>query len=440
MVLAMGFIAVIPFTKLRHIFTGTAQYFLVDLSPKGTIATINLEDESVEQYGAAKVTRPDLERHFRCRCLHRLQTLPGPLSGLGHRQAAFADEGRPADRRGLRLRSRAETCRKPWGPDALWACTTCRACQEICPANIEHVNKILEMRRNLSLMEGAFPGDEVRTAVSNIEVNGNPFGLAFATRGDWARVSTCRIVEQADEVDILYFVGCYASFDKRNQRSPRASSRSATPPASGSASSARRRNAAASRSGSWATNTCTRWWPARTSSASTATGVKRIVTTCPHCFNTLARDYRDLGLDRPGRTLHAPSRTACSPRAGCRYACRNRSTSPITTPATWDATWTSSTEPRARPRRRRRDDCARWTNRATTASAAAPAAAGSWPRRSWAGKISEERVRMARRYRRAAAGIQLPLLPDDVRGRHQDRGLRRRSFRSETWRRSWRNG
>ena len=75
--------------------------------------------------------------------------------------------------------------------DVLWACTTCYACQEICPADIEHVNKILEMRRHLVLMQGEFPGGEVMTAVNNTEVNGNPFGLAFASRGDWANGLEC---------------------------------------------------------------------------------------------------------------------------------------------------------------------------------------------------------------------------------------------------------
>ena len=73
------------------------------------------------------------------------------------------------------------------------------------------------MRRNLTLMEGAFPGDEVRTAIGNIEVNGNPFGLAYAARGDWAEGLDVKIMAEDPEVDILYFVGCYASFDKRNQ-------------------------------------------------------------------------------------------------------------------------------------------------------------------------------------------------------------------------------
>ena len=60
------------------------------------------------------------------------------------------------------------------------------ACQDICPANIEHVSKIIEMRRNLVLMEGEFPGEEVMTAMEQTEVNGNPLGMGYASRGEWA--------------------------------------------------------------------------------------------------------------------------------------------------------------------------------------------------------------------------------------------------------------
>ena len=70
--------------------------------------------------------------------------------------------------------------------DALWSCTTCFSCQDICPAGIEHVGKIVEMRRNLVLMEGEFPGDEVMAAMEATEVNGNPLGIGYASRGDWA--------------------------------------------------------------------------------------------------------------------------------------------------------------------------------------------------------------------------------------------------------------
>ena len=185
LVLALGFIAAIPYTKLRHIFTTSANAFLAPLEPKGTIATINLEDESVQQYGAAAIadlTWKDIFDADACTACKRCQdrcpayATEKPLSPMKIvQQIGELAEGNPSG-------NLIETCTQ----DALWACTTCRACQDICPADIEHVNKILEMRRNLALMEGAFPGDEVRTAVSNYEVNGNPFGLAYAARGQWA--------------------------------------------------------------------------------------------------------------------------------------------------------------------------------------------------------------------------------------------------------------
>jgi Fe-S oxidoreductase len=181
--------------------------------------------------------------------------------------------------------------------DVLWECTTCFACQHICPANIEHVKKILEMRRNLSLMQGVFSGDEVRTAVNNIEVNGNPFGLAYAARGEWADGLDVKIMDRDSNVDILYFVGCYASFDKRNREVARSFIRIC--------------NATGIRVGILGKEEKCCGEPPRKLGNEylyqmvatgnieriKAYGVKKIVTTCPHCFNTLARDYKDLGMD-----------------------------------------------------------------------------------------------------------------------------------------------
>jgi Fe-S oxidoreductase len=148
-------------------------------------------------------------------------------------------------------------------------------------------------------MEGAFPGDEVRTAVSNIEVNGNPFGLAYASRGDWAEGLQISLMEQDSDVDILYFVGCYASFDRRNQAVAR--------------NFVTICNAAGIKVGILGKEEKCCGEPPRklgneylyqmTANENIelikAYNVKKIVTTCPHCFNTLARDYKDLGLDIP---------------------------------------------------------------------------------------------------------------------------------------------
>jgi Fe-S oxidoreductase/nitrate reductase gamma subunit len=293
--LAIGFIAAIPFTKLRHIFTTSANHLFTDLGPKGALAPINMEDDTVEQFGAAKVTDLTWKDIFdadactsckRCqdRCPAYATNKPLSPMKLVQQVGELAREN-----------PEGELCAKIEA-DVIWSCTTCRACQEICPANVEHVNKILEMRRNLTLMEGAFPGDEVRVAIGNLEVNGNPFGLAFAARGDWAQELQVQVMEQESEVDILYFVGCYASFDKRNRDIAQSFIRIC--------------NAAGIRVGILGKEEKCCGEPARklgneylyqmlageNIETIKGYGVKRVVTTCPHCFNTLSRDYRDLGL------------------------------------------------------------------------------------------------------------------------------------------------
>ncbi len=293
--LAMGFIAAIPYTKLRHIFLTSTNYLFSDLAPKGTISTINIEDDSSGSFGAAAVselTWKDIFDADACTTCKRCQ----------ERCPAFAT-GKPLSPMKVVKQIGEVAFTKPQaglietvGQDALWACTTCRACQEICPANIEHVTKILEMRRNLSLMEGAFPGDEVRIASENIEVNGNPFGLAFAARGDWAEGLAVNVMERNSEADILYFPGCYASFDKRNREIAR--------------SFVQICNAAGVKAGILGKEEKCCGEPVRklgneylyqtTAAANIEAikryGVRKIVTTCPHCFNTLRGDYRDLGL------------------------------------------------------------------------------------------------------------------------------------------------
>ncbi len=296
--LAMGFIAIIPFTKLRHIFTTSANYLFADLGPKGAIATINMEDETIEQFGAAHVadlTWKDIFDADACTSCKRCQdrcpahATGKPLSPMKLVQQV-GDIARTAPETAL--------CEKV-SEDVLWSCTTCRACQDICPASVEHVNKIIEMRRNLSLMEGSFPGDEVRTAIGNIEVNGNPFGLAYAARGEWASDLPVTVMESGAEVDILYFVGCYASFDKRNQAIAKNFITICA--------------AAGIRVGILGKEEKCCGEPARKLGNEylyqtmaqenieliKGYGVKKIVTTCPHCFNTLGRDYQDLGLELP---------------------------------------------------------------------------------------------------------------------------------------------
>ena len=296
--LVLGFFCMIPYSKLRHIVTTSANAFFAPFEPKGTLAAINLEDESIEQFGAARIadlTWKDLFDADACtscaRCQERCpaHTTDKPLSPM----KVVRQVGELAE-----LNPEGSLVEKVT-PEALWACTTCRSCQEICPANIEQVNKIIEMRRTLTLMEGAFPGDEVRTATSNIEVNGNPFGLAYAGRGDWAEGLPVTLLSQESDVDILYFVGCYASFDKRN----RAVARNFLTICSAAGIKVGILGKEEKCCGEPVRKLGNEYLYQMTAQENiqliNGYGVKRIVTTCPHCCNTLGRDYRELGLEVP---------------------------------------------------------------------------------------------------------------------------------------------
>ncbi len=297
-VLVLGFFCAVPYTKLRHILTTSANAFLAPFEAKGSIATINMEDDTVEQFGTATISDLswkdifDADACTSCkRCQERCPayTTDKPLSPMKLiKQIGELAEGNPTG-------SLSETISQ----DAIWACTTCRACQDICPANIEHVNKILEMRRNLTLMEGAFPGDEVKTAVNNIEVNGNPFGLAFAARGDWAEGLQISVMEQDSDVDILYFVGCYASFDKRNQAIARNFITICNAAGVKVGILGKEEKCCGEPVRKLGNEYLYQMTAAENIELIKTYNVRKIVTTCPHCFNTLARDYKDLGLDIP---------------------------------------------------------------------------------------------------------------------------------------------
>src|SRR5207253_3375733 len=105
----------------------------------------------------------------------------------------------------------------PISQEALWACTTCRACMEICPVSIEHVPKIVDMRRHLVMEESDFPS-EVTSLFNNIERNANPWEISNDKRAEWAADLGVPLMSENPDADVLYWVGCMGSFDRRNQK------------------------------------------------------------------------------------------------------------------------------------------------------------------------------------------------------------------------------
>jgi len=101
--------------------------------------------------------------------------------------------------------------------DTLWACTTCRACEEVCPVTIEHVPRIIAMRQGQSLMAGVYP-QELNTALKGLERNGNPWGIGYDKRADWADGLDVKTMAGTSDVDYLLWVGCAGSFDDRSKK------------------------------------------------------------------------------------------------------------------------------------------------------------------------------------------------------------------------------
>ncbi|MBJ7491189.1 MAG: (Fe-S)-binding protein, partial [Ilumatobacteraceae bacterium] len=180
--------------------------------------------------------------------------------------------------------------------EEVWACTTCRACDEICPVNIEILDKILDMRRYLTLMESNFPA-ELGNAYRAMENQGNPWGMNQDDRADWAKDLNVDVVDPgaAFNHEYLYWVGCAGSFDDKNKKVTQAMAKLLEradidvailgPSEMCTGDSARR-------SGN---EYLFQMLALPNIEMLNGMGVKKIITQCPHCFNTLKNEYPQLG-------------------------------------------------------------------------------------------------------------------------------------------------
>jgi Fe-S oxidoreductase len=295
LLLVMTFLVILPLTRFRHILTTSANTYFRDLGPKGKLVSLDMEDEDAESFGASNITEMTWKDIFdadactlckRCQDRCPAYTTDKPLSPmlLVSQLGNVAWHNPEADL--------IDTVTR----DVLWSCTTCRACQEICPAAIEHVGKIVDMRRSLVLMAGEFPGEEVMAAMEATEVNGNPLGIGYAQRGEWAEALGVPVLAEDSEVDILYFVGCYGSFDQRNIKVARAFVECCRAAGVKVGILGKEEKCCGEPMRKMGNEYLYQGLAMENIETIKGYGVKKIVTACPHCYNTLEKDYRDLGL------------------------------------------------------------------------------------------------------------------------------------------------
>ena len=304
MFLVLGFAVYIPSSKHLHIVAAGPNTFLKKLDRAKGMKPINFEDESVVQYGAAKVTDlswKDALDYFSCTECGRCQDLcpahntQKPLSpkmlilDLKHNMYANKEKLLAG-----KFEEVTPAIDENVTEDVIWACTSCRACEVACPVFIEHTDKIYDIRRNLVMMESKFPA-EVQTVFKNMETNASPWAFAASDRANWAEGLSIKTMAEDSNVDVLLWVGCAGSFDDRNKKVLRSFSNLL-------------KKAGVRFSILGTEEQCT-GDPARRigneylyqtlAKANIETmnrySVKQIVTACPHCFNTIKNEYKDFG-------------------------------------------------------------------------------------------------------------------------------------------------
>jgi len=303
----LAFLVYIPSSKHLHIIVAIPNVFFRKLGPRAGAALTPIDLEHAEHYGVNTVTQwswKNLLDLYSCtECGRCQEQCPAFLTGKPLNPKMIIVDARenfyktvrdaPAEQR--RDAPRPQTLiGDAIKEDEIWACVACGACQQECPVLIEHVPKIMDMRRSLVLEESKFP-KEAQGALRSIETQGNPYGLPRAQRIDWAQGLGVKTIEEKPDAEYLYFVGCAASYDEANRTVARAFV--------GLLQKAGVDFAILGRS-----ETCN-GDPARrigneylyqtqaqaNIEAMNAAKVRKVVATCPHCFNTIKNEFPQFG-------------------------------------------------------------------------------------------------------------------------------------------------
>ena len=311
----VAFLVILPTTMLRHIFTSPLNMYLSEKDrPKGAMKPMpNLMETELESFGASVVEdftwKQLLDTDACTMCGRCTSVCPAHATGkpLDPREIVLKT-GEVMDATGSPVVSppigvdseiviSAPSLFERITPEEVWACTSCKACDENCPVNIEILDKILDMRRYLTLMESDFP-TELGNAFRGMENSGNPWGMSQSERADWTKgLDGIEIIDGGDpfEAEYLYWVGCAGSFDDKNKKVTQSMAKLLQRAGVSFAILGPAENCTgdpARRSGN---EYIFQMLAMQNIETLDTMGVKKIITQCPHCFNTLDNEYPQLG-------------------------------------------------------------------------------------------------------------------------------------------------
>jgi Fe-S oxidoreductase len=317
LVLLLAFLVYIPISKHMHLIMCPVNEWLRNLKPRGAqIYPVDFESEDAEEFGVSRVegfTKKQLLDLYACAECGRCQDhCPAYQSGkslspkllMTKLRDHLVEQG-PSLLRKAKASSASEAPAEEAAPamigdvistEEIWACTTCYSCQEQCPVMNEHINKIVDMRRHLVLMEGEFP-HEATLVFRNMEVNGNPLGESALVRVDHLRKLGVPTIGENPDAEILYWPGCSGALDARNQKVSTAFVRLTKSAGVSLATLGNEEKCCGEAARRLGNEYLYQTLALGNVEVLNGYGIKKIVTQCPHCFNTLKNEYPQLGGD-----------------------------------------------------------------------------------------------------------------------------------------------
>ncbi len=302
LLLILGFLTYLPRSKHMHVLTAIPNVALAKAAPSGKLTPLRIDLEAAEEdmrFGAAVAadfTKKQVLDLFTCTECGRCQEV-----------CPAWNTGKPLSPKllimGLRdhVAAGGEVVLQPLVPTAVtdevvWDCTTCGACMRECPVDIEHVDTIVDLRRNLVMAESRFPS-EAGTMLRGIEgPSENPWGQPASARIEWAEGLEVRVLQPGDPApDYLFWVGCAGAFDERARKTTRSIARLMRAAGLDFAILGPRERCTGDPARRMGHEYLFQMLAESNVETLNLAGVTKIVASCAHCFNTLANEYPDYG-------------------------------------------------------------------------------------------------------------------------------------------------
>lgn len=302
-----AFGAYVPHSKHLHILAAGPNIFFARLKHPGTFSQVNFEAEN-PSFGVSKITQfswKDILDAYSCtQCGRCNEFCPTATTGKPLRPMKLINDIKyhlfkvgdrliedPTSEPTQMLVSEESGITE----DTVWACTTCRACVEACPVMIEHVDKIVDLRRHMVMMEGKMP-PELQVTMKNWETQSNPWGMPAESRDEWARAMNIPRLADRPGAEFLFYVGCAGSFNDRNKKITMSFAKILQRAGVDFAILGKEELC----NGETARRAGNEYLAKTMIDANIEVmrryGVKKILATCPHCFNTLKNEYPDFGF------------------------------------------------------------------------------------------------------------------------------------------------